>query len=201
MAMLRFNRKTEKGFNYTEYERKRIMEDTIMKDIEKSYKEGKICKYTEEQALCAQEGNGRRAINTLYYEGAFSVVYNILHMVYFVLTLVVLPMIYLNRESLSKIEPILGSFALIIVLAAICITDKLVHNNKFRRASWMHRLNQFTIDTSIFTYVLSSLGYMSIIMGKFGFWCIYIMMCLIFIISVYFDVIKPWYKDLNLGSV
>ena len=76
-------------------------------------------------------------------------------------------------------------------MAVIKIIDKVIHNNKFRKTHWMCCLEKFSLDTSIFTYFLTSIGYMLVIMEKFYFWYIYIIMCLILVVTVYFDIVKP----------
>lgn len=44
-----------KEFDYKKYEQRRIRDDAILRDVEKSNAEWKVGKYSEEQILCAQE--------------------------------------------------------------------------------------------------------------------------------------------------
>lgn len=150
-----------------------------------------ISQYSEEQIQCAQKEEGKNAINALYYESVFPLMNNILFVVYYILSLITLPLIYLKQDFLNKIVAILGYLALIIIVAVIKIIDKVIHNNKFRKTHWMCCLEKFSLDTSIFTYFLTSIGYMLVIMEKFYFWYIYIIMCLILVVTVYFDIVKP----------
>ena len=116
---------------------------------------------------------------------------NILFVVYYILSLITLPLIYLNQDFFNKIVAVLGYLALIIIVAVIKIIDKFIHNKKFRKTHWMCCLEKFSLDTSIFTYFLTSIEYMLVIMDEFYFWCIYIIMCLILVVTVYFDIVKP----------
>ena len=59
----------------------------------------------------------------------------------------------------------------------------------------MRCLEKFTLDTSIFTYFLTSIGYMLVIMDKLYFWLIYIFMCLILVVAVYCDIVKPLMRE------
>lgn len=181
----------EKEFNYKECEQRRIRDNMILKDVERSNEEGSISQYSEEQILCAQKEEGKKAINALYYERVFPLINNIIFVVYYILSLITLPLIYLNQDFLNKIVAILGYLALIIVVAVMKIIDKFIHNKKFRKTHWMCCLEKFSLDTSIFTYFLTSIGYMLVIMDKFYFWYIYIIMCLILVVTVYFDIVKP----------
>ena len=120
---------------------------------------------------------------------------NILFVVYYILSLITLPLIYLNQDVLNKIVAILGYLALILIVAVIKIIDKFIRNKKFRKTHWMRCLEKFTQDTSIFTYSLTSIGYMLVIMDKLYFWFIYIIMCLILVVAVYYDIVKPLMRE------
>lgn len=120
---------------------------------------------------------------------------NILFVVYYILSLIALPLIYLNQDVLNKIVAILGYLALILIVAVIKIIDKFIRNKKFRKKHWMRCLEKFTLDTSIFTYFLTSIGYMLVIMDKLYFWLIYIIMCLILVVAVYYDIVKPLMRE------
>jgi len=68
-------------------------------------------------------------------------------------------------------------------------------HKKFRKTHWMRCLEKFTLDTSIFTYFLTSIGYMLVIMDKLYFWLIYIIMCLTLVVAVYYDIVKPLMRE------
>ena len=188
-------KKDEKEYNFKEYEQRRIRDNMILEDVKKANELGSISRYSEEQIQCAQKEEGKKAINALYYESVFPLMNNILFVVYYILSLITLPLIYLKQDFLNKIVAILGYLALIIIVAVIKIIDKVIHNNKFRKTHWMCCLEKFSLDTSIFTYFLTSIGYMLVIMEKFYFWYIYIIMCLILVVTVYFDIVKPLMRE------
>ena len=171
-------KKDEKEYNFKEYEQRRIRDNMILEDVKKANEVWSISQYSEEQIQCAQKEEGKNAINALYYESVFPLMNNILFVVYYILSLITLPLIYLKQDFLNKIVAILGYLALIIIVAVIKIIDKVIHNNKCRKPHWMCCLEK-------------SIGYMLVIMEKFYFWYIYIIMCLILVVTVYFDIVKP----------
>lgn len=190
------NRKIdEKEYNYKEYEQRRIRDNMILEDVKKANEVGSISRYSEEQIQCAQKEEGKKAINALYYESVFPLMNNILFVVYYILSLITLPLIYLNQDVLNKIVAILGYLALILIVAVIKIIDKFIRNKKFRKTHWMRCLEKFTLDTSIFTYFLTPIGYMLVIMDKLYFWLIYTIMCLILVVAVYYDIVKPLMRE------
>ena len=184
-------KKDEKEYNFKEYEQRRIRDNMILEDVKKANEVWSISQYSEEQIQCAQKEEGKNAINALYYESVFPLMNNILFVVYYIFSLITLPLIYLKQDFLNKIVAVLGYLALIIIVAVIKIIDKVIHNNKFRKTHWMCCLEKFSLDTSIFTYFLTSIGYMLVIMDKLYFWFIYIIMCLILVVTVYYDIVKP----------
>ena len=188
-------KKDEKEYNFKEYEQRRIRDNMILEDVKKANELGSISRYSEEQIQCAQKEEGKKAINALYYESVFPLMNNILFVVYYILSLITLPLIYLNQDVLNKIVAILGYLALILIVAVIKIIDKFIRNKKFRKTHWMRCLEKFTLDTSIFTYFLTSIGYMLVIMDKLYFWLIYIIMCLILVVAVYYDIVKPLMRE------
>lgn len=132
------NRKIdEKEYNYKEYEQRRIRDNMILEDVKKANEVGSISRYSEEQIQCAQKEEGKKAINALYYESVFPLMNNILFVVYYILSLITLPLIYLNQDVLNKIVAILGYLALILIVAVIKIIDKFIRNKKFRKTHWI----------------------------------------------------------------
>lgn len=172
-----------------------IDESSVNKYVNRKINEKEYNYKEYEQIQCAQKEEGKKAINALYYESVFPLMNNVLFVVYYILSLITLPLIYLNQDVLNKIVAILGYLALILIVAVIKIIDKFIRNKKFRKTHWMRCLEKFTLDTSIFTYFLTSIGYMLVIMDKLYFWLIYIIMCLILVVAVYYDIVKPLMRE------
>ena len=184
----------DEEFNFKEYEQRRIRDDMIMKEVEKANEEGRKSKYSEEQIMCAQMEKGKKAINKIYYESVFPLVNNILFVVYYMLSLITLPLTYRNQDVFNKIVAVLGYLALIGIVAVTKVIDKYIHKKQFVKAQWMCCLEKFSLDTSIFAYILTSIGYMFVIMDRSQFWYIYVSMLLIFALAVYGDIVKPLIK-------
>ena len=185
----------EKEYDFKEYKQKELRDNTILKDVKNANETGRRSKFSEEQILSAQREEGKKAMNELYYEGVFPLINNILFMVYYISSLITLPLVYLNEDPANKIVMIIGGITLIIIWSVIRFIDKFVHKKKFRKKQWMKCLEKFSIDTSVFTYFLTSIGYMLVILNKIYFGYLYLLMCFVFIISVYYDIAKPLLKS------
>ena len=183
-----------KEFDYKKYEQRRIRDDAILRDVEKSNAEWKVGKYSEEQILCAQEEVGKDAINAYYDEVVFPVINNILFVVYYVLELFTLPLMYYNPKELSVIVPVLGYIGLIISWIVLVKITKLIPKRAIKKRKWMCCLEKFSTKNTILANDLASIGYMLTIIKRFEFWYIYIIMFFAFIIGIYFDILKPLLK-------
>ena len=63
---------------------------------------------------------------------------------------------------------IIGYLLLIAIVLVIKIVDKNLKKQMLRRRPWIDLLNKFSADTSVFTYLLTSVGYMLTMMDHFG---------------------------------
>lgn len=183
----------EKEYNYKEYKQTQIREDMIMNDVEEANAHSRISRFSEEQIISAQEGNGKKAINELYNQLVFPLINDILFIVYCFFSIITLPLIYVDEKN-SRIVAIMGYFALILVVLILKLVNKYAQERKCTKKTWMECISKFTLDMSVFAYLLTSIGYMLVIMDSFGFWFMYIIMCIVFFTGVYFDIIKPIFK-------
>lgn len=94
----------------------------------------------------------------------------------------------------NLIVGIIGYFLLIVIVLVIKIVDEKLKKQMLSRRPWIDLLNKFSADTSVFTYLLTSLGYILIMMDHFAFWFIYGTIFFVFIVAMYYDVIKPLLK-------
>lgn len=60
-----------------------------------------------------------------------------------------------------------------------------------KNREWIKYLNKFSNDTYMFDYVLTSLGYLMIILNSKMFCYIYVVMIAVFSFTIFFDLVKP----------
>lgn len=76
---------------------------------------------------------GKKGINKLYHEGVFSLVNNIGFVVYYVLTLIALPLVYLNQELFSRVIVVLAYISLMIIAVVMKGTEKNIKEKTYRK--------------------------------------------------------------------
>lgn len=80
-------------------------------------------------------------------------------------------------------------FSVVIVLAAV---EKHVKNRPEGERKWSNGFHNFSNNTFALNYMLTSIGYMQVIIEGYVFWYMYAGLCLAFLAALYFDFIKPF---------
>ena len=174
--------------NLLKLEQERIRDKSIIESNENAYEENKTCAYTEEQIVKAQEENAKHLINELYEEKIFPYTNAVLYLIYYVLTLILMPMIYMGHVLITAV---LAYFLLLVVVIIIKIVEKAQRKNIKKEHPYLDCLVKFSNGTGTINYIMVSIGYMLTLMTKWYFWIIYVALVLFFLISIYFYVIKP----------
>lgn len=187
--------------NYIELKQADMRNSGILASLEAANEKGVACKYSEEQILAAQKGEPRKEINDFYNNKIIPAMNCIIYVFYYLASLIALPILFVFQNSeddavmrANLIVGIIGYLLLIAIVLVIKIVDKNLKKQMLRRRPWIDLLNKFSADTSVFTYLLTSVGYMLTMMDHFAFWFIYGTMCFVFIVAMYYDVIKPLLK-------
>lgn len=180
---------------YEELLQQRMREKNILKSLEESNKNDEMCSYSEEQILEAQKCKAQHQINELYDQKIFPTINTIIYCVYYISNLVILPMLYI-KEDIAYVA-VIAYFLILIILIVIYMVEKRIHKKMEIKSKFLVFLQKFVDDTSIFVYLLTSIGYMLIFMKKYIFLFIYISMLILSIIMFYADVIKTMVNDKN----
>lgn len=180
---------------YEELLQQRMREKNILKSLEESNKNDEMCSCSEEQILEAQKCKAQHQINELYDQKIFPTINTIIYCVYYISNLVILPMLYI-KEDIAYVA-VIAYFLILIILIVIYMVEKRIHKKMEIKSKFLVCLQKFVDDTSIFAYLLTSIGYMLIFMKKYIFLFIYISMLVLSIIMFYADVIKTMVNDKN----
>ena len=184
----------EKEYNYNELVQNRMRDEMVLRDVKLANEKFSVSKYSEEQILKAQEEKGKKEINELYYTEVFPLTNNILYFIYYIFSLSIIPIMYFIKDN-AYLVAIMGYLLLVVLVVCTKIIDKNVRTKKFKRKKWMNALEQFSIDTFMFSYLLSSISYMLVFIDKKIFLLFYIVMWFVFIFALYYDVIKYLIKN------
>lgn len=176
---------------YKELKQRKLREETILKSLEESNEKGIVCSYSEEQILEAQKQDGKKQINLIYEELINPATNNILYVIYSLVTLILMPIIYLNDIEGSRIAAVAAYILMIILLITMQTIRRSVEKDTEKNRDWIKYFNKFSNDTAVFNYIVTSFGYLMIIMEVEIFWYIYIAMSALFLLAMYFDFLKP----------
>ena len=161
--------------NYIELKQADMRNSGILASLEAANEKGVACKYSEEQILAAQKGEPRKEINDFYNNKIIPAMNCIIYVFYYLASLIALPILFAFQNSeddavmrANLIVGIIGYLLLIAIVLVIKIVDKNLKKQMLRRRPWIDLLNKFSADTSVFTYLLTSVGYMLTMMDHFG---------------------------------
>lgn len=185
----------DKEYDYTKIHQGKMRDENIIKSSEESFENNVKCKYSEEQVLVARDGKAKKDGNELYYENIFPLMNSIIYMVYYIASIIILPLIYFRGSKSEIIIAIIAFFLLVFVYVVIWCIDRCVNTKKWKTKKWMQYLEQFSNNTSTFTYLMTSIGYMTAYLNTCLFIFFYIIMILIFVIAVWNVVLKQLLID------
>ena len=177
-----------KEYNYKESNQRKLKEDFILKNLEKANESFGVSDYSEEQILRAQSREGRKEVNEIYNEFVSPLINNMAFFVYYIMSLIILPLSRINTERNVLIIGLIAYVALIIVWGIMQLTDKIVKKRVCKKKLWMESLDIFSQKTTIVVYILTSMGYMAPLMKKWMFGFIYGVMLLIFFVAFYYSI-------------
>lgn len=183
-----------KNIDKTEYgqlQQKKMREQMILESMQKSNENGTSYEYTEDQMLQAQAQPAKEEMNEFYNNKIFPTNNGVLYLVYDIFSLIIIPFLYFNEEAYKLGIGVGAWILLIVILIVIKSTDEMYKRDMRKQYKSIECINNFANDTSLFCYMLTSFGYFGgfLCVGLFLF--IYIVMLIIFLISLYYKVIKP----------
>lgn len=176
---------------YREVEQQKLREENVLKALQQANEKGENCSYSEEQILEAQYQSGKEQINHIYNELINPVSNNIIYIIYVLTTLILMPILYLNNTEGVKVAAVIAYILVLVVLIIVQVIERSVKKDTEKNREWITYLNKFSNDTFVFGYILTSLGYIMVILDSGKFWYIYIAMISVFSIAIFFDLAKP----------
>lgn len=166
----------------------REREQQILHENEEAYKKGKQSKYFSYQVEQAQKQIAKNQINELYYGKIFPYTNAIMYAVYYLASLIVLPIVYCGNTTI----PAFVFLGLLLVATLISrAVEKRYRANMSKESRIIKQLIKFSGRSAMFCYMLTSIGYLVSMMTLAIFWVVYALMLFLFLISIIYDVIKP----------
>lgn len=180
---------------YEQLQQQKIREQAVVESMQQSNENGTPYEYTEEQMLDAQKQPAKAAINNLYNNKIFPVNNGILYLFYYIFSLIIVPLLYFNEDAYKTIVGVGAWLLLVIILLVINFTEKYFQKNMSKQHKCIEYINNFANDTSVCCYLLTSLGYFSSFLNLSAFGLIYGAMLFIFLIALYYKILKPLWHD------
>lgn len=176
---------------YKEIKQQKLREESILKSLQQNNECGEKCKYSEEQILEAQCQLGKEQMNDIY-NGLINPGSNILiYFIYILATLVLMPILYVNNVEGAKAAAVIAYVSMLIMLIIMRVIESSVKKDTEKNRGWIKYFNKFSNDTYAFGYMLTSLGYLMVILDSGVFWYIYVGMIVVFSVAIFFDLVKP----------
>lgn len=132
-----------------------------------------------------------KCIWNLYNEMIFPITNNILYLIYSLATMIIFPFIYAGGKKGEEVGAIAAYFLIFSVVIVLAAVEKHVRNRPEGERKWSNGLHNFSNNTFALNYMLTSIGYMQVIIEGYVFWYMYAGLCLVFLAALYFDFIKP----------
>lgn len=186
---------------YEQLQQQKMREQTILESMQKSNENGTPYEYTEEQMLNAQEQPAKEEINKLFSDKIFPANNGVLYLVYYIFSLIIIPLLYINEEEYKSKVGIGAWMLLIVMLIVLKCTEKLYQREMGKQYKVIECINNFANDTSIYCYILTSLGYFAGFLGAWEFAIIYGAMLFVFIIGFYYKIIKPLWHSMRSHKI
>lgn len=188
---------------YKEILQQKLREESVLKNLQQANECGKNCKYSEEQILEAQYQLGKMQINYIHNELINPVSNSLIYLVYILATLILMPILYVNNVEGANVAAIIAYVLMLVMLIIMWVVESSVKKDTEKNREWIKYFNKFSNDTYAFGYILTSLGYLMVILDSVVFWYIYVVMIVVFSIAIFFDLVRPLVIDLwqHFGNI
>ena len=176
---------------YKEIKQQKLREENVLKSLQQANECGEKCKYSEEQILEAQCQLGEEQINYICNE-LISPISNILiYFIYILATLILMPILYVNNVEGAKAAGVIAYVLMLVMLIIMRVIESSVKKDTEKNRGWTKYFNKFSNDTYALGYILTSLGYLMVILDSGVFWYIYVGMIVVFSAAIFFDLVRP----------
>ena len=176
---------------YKEIEQQKLREESILKSLQQANECGENCKYSEEQILEAQCQLGKERINHIYNELINPISNILIYFIYILATLILMPILYVNSMDGAKTAAVTAYVLMVVMLIIIRVIESSVKKDTEKNREWIKYFNKFSNDTYAFGYILTSLGYLMVILDSGVFWYVYVAMIVVFSTAIFWDLVRP----------
>ncbi len=176
---------------YKEIQQQRLREESVLKSLQQANECGEKCKYSEEQILEAQCQLGKVQINYIYNELINPISNILIYFIYILATLILMPILYVNNVWGAIAAAVIAYVLMLVMLIIMRVMGSSIKKDTEKNRRWIKYFNKFSNDTYAFGYILTSLGYLMVILNSGVFWYIYVGMIVVFSVAIFFDLVKP----------
>lgn len=176
---------------YKEIKQEKLREESVLKSLQQANECGEKCKYSEEQILVAQCQLGKKQTNYIYNELINPISNILIYFIYILATLILMPILYVNNVG-AKAVAIIAYILMLVVLIIMRVVERSVKKDIEKNRGWIKYFNKFSNDTYAFGYILTSLGYLMVILDAGVFWYTYMGMIVAFSVAIFFDLLRPF---------
>lgn len=188
---------------YKEIEQQKLREESVLRSFQQANECGENCKYSEEQVLEAQCQIGKEQMNYIYNELINPITNILTYFVYVLATLVLMPILYVNNTRGVETAGVTAYVLILVMLIIMQAIESSVKKDTEKNRGWIKYFNKFSNDTYVFGYILTSLGYLMVMLDTVVFWYIYAAMMVVFSVTIFFDLVKPLVINLwqHIGNI
>ena len=167
-----------------ESERNRI----IREENKKTYALQQKSKYTSEQQEKAEDDAAGQEIRQHYDNVLWPSINDV---VYYLSYIASLAYLFLIRIFPEKELSIIAYVLLLAIAVVISIMEKVDHKKNLGTMQGLRFFNNFVNHTSIYGYILTAIGFMSVKSDTLLFWIIYSLLLVVFIVRTFSDILNP----------
>lgn len=176
---------------YKEIKQQKLREEDVLKSLQQANECGEKCKYSEEQILEAQCQLGKEQMNYIYKELINPISNILIYFIYILVTLILMPILYVNTVGGVKAAAVIAYVLMLVVYIIMRVIESSVKKDTEKNRGWIKYFNKFSNDTYPFGYILTSLGYLMVVLDSGVFWYTYTGMIVVFSVAIFFDLVRP----------
>lgn len=112
-------------------------------------------------------------MNYIYNELINPISNMLIYFFYILGALILMPILYVDNKGGAIVAAVIAYILLLVILIITRVIERSVKKNIEKNRGWTKYFNKFSNDTSALGYILTSLGYLMVILDTGAFWYIY----------------------------
>ena len=180
-----------KEYDYDALAQERERDRIIREENEKTYMSQQKSKYTSEQQEKAENDAAGQEIRQHYDEVLWPSINDINYYVCYAFSLVYLLLIRLNPE---KEFSCIAYLLFLVIAIVIRVMERIDRKTDLKTKKIFRCFNDFVNHTSIYGYILTAVGFMSVESDKWLFGIIYSLLLMVFVVRSITDLFIPAIK-------